>query len=185
MKTCTSCKETKEVSEFPKSKQCKSGIFPHCKTCNTARSTAWAKAHPERYRETQRLVQAEYRAKHPEKIAAKYKRWRDSHIESARERVRLWIAADPQRDVAKKHRRRARLKGSGGDFTSSEARELRASYLGRCVYCFEATKTELDHVIPVASGGSSDINNIAPACSHCNRSKGSKSLLQFMMRKAG
>lgn len=39
-----------------------------------------------------------------------------------------------------------------------------------CVYCGEPATT-LDHVIPVAAGGTNDDNNLVPACGNCNSSK--------------
>ena len=33
---------------------------------------------------------------------------------------------------------------------------------------------EIDHVIPRCRGGSSDLDNLAIACRHCNRSKGGR-----------
>ena len=34
------------------------------------------------------------------------------------------------------------------------------------------TVTEVDHVIPVAKGGTDDPSNLVPACGPCNRAKG-------------
>ena len=50
----------------------------------------------------------------------------------------------------------------------------------RCVYC-GATATEaklvVDHVLPVADGGSDEIANLATACWDCNAGKGGRPLL--------
>lgn len=50
----------------------------------------------------------------------------------------------------------------------------RAKFL--CEYCHTAEKWQyvpftVDHVIPVAKGGNSDLENLALACFHCNRRK--------------
>jgi hypothetical protein len=51
----------------------------------------------------------------------------------------------------------------------------------RCVYCGdEDGPFDHDHLFPVSRGGSDDPNNIVIACASCNRSKGAKSLLEWM-----
>lgn len=50
----------------------------------------------------------------------------------------------------------------------------------RCVYCGatkEDSPLEIDHVIPVSRGGTSDIGNLVAACKPCNRGKRAKSLV--------
>ena len=43
---------------------------------------------------------------------------------------------------------------------------------GVCHYCGRKTKElTMDHVIPIARGGTSTKGNIVPACSKCNQSK--------------
>lgn len=50
----------------------------------------------------------------------------------------------------------------------------RAKYL--CEYCHTSEKWQyvpftIDHVIPIAQGGSDELDNLALACFHCNRQK--------------
>lgn len=48
---------------------------------------------------------------------------------------------------------------------------LKAVFLGfRCHYCGEKATTK-DHYIPTALGGTSDVNNLVPACNECNLMK--------------
>ncbi len=62
-----------------------------------------------------------------------------------------------------------------------KARKLRKSQWwlsqlskGICHYCkrsYPATQLTMDHVLPIARGGTSTQGNIVPACSSCNRDK--------------
>lgn len=52
MKTCKSCHESKELSEFPKNG--KSGVHPHCKPCYAAKAREDRKLNVEKYRESEK-----------------------------------------------------------------------------------------------------------------------------------
>lgn len=62
-----------------------------------------------------------------------------------------------------------------------KARELRKTgwwknlvAQGRCHYCekkFKPSELTMDHVTPIARGGTSVKSNVVPACSACNRDK--------------
>lgn len=50
-----------------------------------------------------------------------------------------------------------------------------------CLYCGTSDgPIELDHIHPVVRGGSDDLENLRPACRACNRSKGSKTLEEWL-----
>lgn len=55
--------------------------------------------------------------------------------------------------------------------------EIRKS--GPCVYC--GNKSEcVDHIFPLARGGTEHIENLVPACLKCNTSKGDKLLTEWI-----
>lgn len=59
-------------------------------------------------------------------------------------------------------------------------RELRARLCSYCLEPLSADNRHLDHVQPLADGGLHDDSNIIACCSPCNRSKGRKSLIQWI-----
>jgi 5-methylcytosine-specific restriction endonuclease McrA len=74
-------------------------------------------------------------------------------------------------DHTAKHRAKSR--------TLSTARRAEIYYRDnkKCYICdiqLTINEIELDHIVPVVLGGSSDPSNIACSCRPCNRSKGSK-----------
>lgn len=62
---------------------------------------------------------------------------------------------------------------------------------GRCWYCgvklkkhapprsYNRHRFHVDHLIPLSGGGSGDLPNLVPACSHCNLGKCARSLDEF------
>lgn len=79
------------------------------------------------------------------------------------------------------NRRRVRMLGAGGSFTSDEWNILLDAYDDLCTYCGEEPPEGLvaEHVIPLSRGGTNSIENILPACKKCNSSKGAKTLHEW------
>lgn len=53
---------------------------------------------------------------------------------------------------------------------------------GRCAYCgveMLISDATIDHIIPVASGGTEDLDNLTLACETCNHNKGAMSAEEF------
>ena len=64
-------------------------------------------------------------------------------------------------------------------------RELRAVVFERdgyvCTYCGDAAANlECDHIVPVIKGGPSVLSNLTTACFRCNRSKGRKTVEEWL-----
>ena len=81
-------------------------------------------------------------------------------------------------------RRRARLKGARGSYTTAEWEALLAQH-DRCPMCRRRweeiepppnreTAVTVDHIVPISKGGSNTIDNIQPLCFSCNSAKGNK-----------
>lgn len=53
----------------------------------------------------------------------------------------------------------------------------------RCTYCGDTDGPfDLDHIYPVSRGGTNDPSNLTLACAACNRSKGAKTLREWIGR---
>jgi len=89
---------------------------------------------------------------------------------AGKERRRRWQKANPINGAVNAQRRRARIKNANGEM-SYKAILDRISYWGhRCWICGDKA-TEIDHIIPIAKGGSNWPSNIRPICSTCNKIK--------------
>lgn len=60
--------------------------------------------------------------------------------------------------------------------------KLRAQILsiGSCAACGETENLEVDHIVPIARGGSNDRNNLQCLCNPCNRKKFQMTMTEFM-----
>ncbi len=115
-----------------------------------------------------RRQQREYYERNKLQRIEAVKKYQAAHAEEQRPLKRVRAA-----------RRRSRVQTNGGTFTRQQWLARLAYYGHRCAYC-RAPVTErsahIDHIIPIAHGGTSWPANLAPACQKCNLSKGTKRL---------
>lgn len=94
----------------------------------------------------------------------------------------MWAKRHPDRKRAVENRRRARKYAAGGSYTASDIAELFKHQRGRCAYCPTAlTKKNrhIDHIEPIARGGTNDRSNLQLLCQPCNSSKGARDPIVF------
>jgi len=139
--------------------------------------------HPDRVVNSGRL----YRATNPEQAAQASQLYhaknRDVLNESARVYSKEWYEEHKARALAHWRTRRARLAGAEGAHTNEEFRIVCQEFDFCCIYCgrseIEIGQLTEDHIVPLIRGGSNSIENIAPACSLCNASKGDKTMEEY------
>src|SRR5437899_2840801 len=123
--------------------------------------------------------------RNPEKARAAMRRWRQRHPDAHAAQSRALYARDPKRFQARTdaspnrpsvrramhERRRARAAGAGPSFTAAEWTALVETYGNRCAYDGAPGPLHADHRVPLARGGTNEIQNILPACARCNLRK--------------
>lgn len=127
-------------------------------------------------------------ALNPEESREKARRWYMKGIEKKRARERAWQKAHPIAFKIKAAKYRARKAGNGGAHTAAEWLALCWGSHWRCAYCgagpLADRRATQDHKIPIARGGSDDIENIAVSCGFCNSRKGILTDIEFLARLA-
>lgn len=119
-----------------------------------------------RDKKKRRQLALKWRAENPERnkelARVGTKRWRVKHPEKAREG---W------------HKRRARERNARGSFSAADLREIRKLQRNRCARCRKSLKhkkAHVDHIIPLAKGGTNDRTNIQLLCAPCNLTKAAR-----------
>lgn len=201
-KRCTKCGETKLLSQM---KQNRGQASSWCKACAAAGTRRYVAQHREEvltkkrewhYTNRDRILmqKAEYRETRREELRAKARAYaadripllvakararRQANPGPSRAYHRAWNSAHPEVMRAIQQRRRTRERGNGGSFTAAEWEALVVQYGRRCLMCGKQEpeiKLTIDHVIPIAQGGSNNVSNLQPLCSTCNKRKGAKIL---------
>lgn len=150
-KVCSSCGEIKPRREYNKNKSVVDGLTAFCRGCASLRKTKWAFQNADKLAAYDKL----YREQNPDRVSA---------IASAR---------------------RARMYGNGGSHTAEEVQELYQMQGGICAnpYCcadLGTRKKHLDHMQPIARGGSDNIENLQWLCSTCNHRKHAKTVEEWL-----
>ena len=115
--------------------------------------------------------QKKYSSEHKEHIAEYGKQWNENNRERKNELGRK-----------AKHKRRAKLKSNGGEYTLEQWQECLEFFDYKCAYSgAELTKdnTNIEHIIPISKGGTNNIYNIVPALDTVNKSKGGKDMHEW------
>lgn len=110
-----------------------------------------------------------YREANRERRAQQSSAWREKNME----RLRAYRAAHIEDYRAAMRRYKARKRAATGSHTGDDIRAQYARQRGRCYYCGKRVrdKYDVDHVIPLALGGSDGPENLVVACVSCNRKK--------------
>jgi len=160
-----------------------------CRPCRLVTAKRWRQENPDKRAEYHKR----YAEKYPEKIAAKSKRWdsanparrknneaswRKSNVDRCKANRAKWKECNRDRLKIYSHNRRA--KSSGGRLSIDIVDRLMHKQGGRCVYCkVELDTRHIDHIMPIALGGTNTDDNVQLLCPPCNLSKGAKHPLDF------
>ncbi len=195
-KTCGTCHAEKPLAGFYRSKTTKDGHASRCIECTKSALAVYRAENAERIKETRRLYNAknksavneysrQYHAKNRTERVAKIAEYRRNNPDKLRLAKSRWNQAHPEAvramDMAKTHRRRTRKRENG-------VYRIDQGYLVRllnqpCFYCGENGNMTLDHVVPIARGGTHGIGNLVPACRSCNSSKNDRFITEWKRKK--
>jgi 5-methylcytosine-specific restriction endonuclease McrA len=163
-KVCTKCGVEKSVEDFSRRSNRPSGRASACKVCDSARGRKRAKENPERHRENAR-------------------RWRERNPGRAAEHQVAWVERNYDQHLAvaryRAHERRAQVRNPDEDTRTY----MVIAEGDPCAYC-GGPGGSLDHISSLVDGGQHDWTNLTGACQRCNKSKGAKPLLEYLLYRS-
>lgn len=138
---------------------------------NRRRVREWAKANPEKAREAHRRK----RKLRPEHYREMWARWAQKNPQSRKNATKRWQERNPDKVRANWQRRRAREYDA---FVAEVIlQEIWDRDEGRCGICGKSIgdgPVHLDHILPLAAGGTHEPDNVQLAHPFCNQSKGAR-----------
>ena len=181
MKNCKQCGEEKPLSDYAKGKKNLDGHRPICKTCtkeyaakyrleNAEKRKKAQDAWREKNLEQQRVYKQNYYLENKESVTARVDAWREKNPDI----YRTWF-----------ENRRARKLAVGGKLTLGLSFKLFELQKGKCACCKKPLGSDyhMDHIIPLALGGSNTDDNIQLLRAKCNKQKGAKHPIDFMQQR--
>lgn len=142
-------------------------------TKGLARSKRWAVLNPERVEASVKR----WRAANADKWRESNRRSKQANQQKYTDTQRADYALNPEKYRVVERKRRAQMKGSGGTHTVADLAEIFAAQGGRCAYCRADLKRRakhVDHIQPLALGGSNGRANLQYLCQPCNQSKSAR-----------
>jgi 5-methylcytosine-specific restriction endonuclease McrA len=106
----------------------------------------------------------------PEQIRQYMRAWCKKNREYVNAKSREWGRKNKDKKLANCRARRAKGPMIGAD----EWAGLLAKFGSKCLRCGATERLEMDHVVPVAKGGTHSLDNLQVLCRTCNASKGAR-----------
>ena len=182
MKSCCTCKQSKDPSFFSRNKSREDGLQDRCKECvrNVRREKRIAAGlvvmGPKQTKE-ERLA----RAREYNRISQRSRKRRQENYEHVLEIERASRTKNKEKQRPFKNERqmrRARIQKEKSFLILPK--ELKKLYNQPCLFCNSKENQSIDHVIPLSRGGTHSIGNLITLCRSCNSKKSNKFMIEYM-----
>lgn len=181
MKSCTKCNQNKPLEEFKTDKRRQTGKAEICKPCSRSRCLEWRKENLVHIQ----LYESSEKRKEKEKIRERKRKLFKQFVDPEKHRIynKLWEKANPEKLRTNWRNKRARKRAAEGKHSFKDIDKLIILQKNRCAYCkktFLKTKRHVDHIIPLARGGSNWPHNLQLLCQLCNLKKHDHDPISFV-----
>jgi len=191
-KMCSACRKVKPFEKFTKNKTKSNGYDSLCLECNSLRARKWNKNNSVK----KKNIDKKYREKNKERLKDKSRKYYNenrnaiinknkTYYKCNKEEVKARVSKYGKTNVGKEVKRNSqgkrRSKCKETDITTEWLLELKKN-TKRCVICgIELTDNKcdnqynLDHIVPLCSGGPHVKENVRYICRACNLSRPKRS----------
>lgn len=176
VRVCNYCKESKPIEDFLPKKPTR------CRVCYNTYMREWSRRNKET---VNARVLKHYYLNRDAKIATR-KEWYKNNFDRHHATVKKWKLENPEKALilTRRGNQTRRLRMKSNTVFKISTKETKRLYSKPCFYCGNVGQIELDHVVPIARGGSHGIGNLVPACKSCNASKGAQLLIEWKLNSA-
>lgn len=210
-KICGVCKALKQSNEYGRNARNKDGLQTACKACthsylvayheqNKANAKVRNAANYAGNKEARNAASRQWRESNKERAVelgrAYYQQNKDRLLEKSNERYQgkgeeirarlaAYRAANPETRRAIDARMRAKRKSAPGSHTAADISKLMKLQRGKCIVCKCDIRNSyhVDHIEPLARGGSNDRDNLQLLCPPCNKRKHARDPIEFMNKQ--
>ena len=189
MKFCIKCQVVTERDISGRCKPCRSVYSAkHYKENihkERERSAMNRHANLDKARDRERRSSAKYYALNADLVRERQSTYRNSNREMLRERMSKWKRKNPEKVRINWQNRRAMKVVNGGRLSACLADKLLKLQRGKCACCGLSlgNNYHLDHIMPLALGGTNTDDNIQLLRSECNMQKNAKHPVDFMRQR--
>jgi 5-methylcytosine-specific restriction endonuclease McrA len=131
------------------------------------KSRLWAINHPEQKKKNFQL----WLSQNLSRFRAVNKAWRKAHPELVAGYVKKWSSNNKSQECAQESKRRARIKNAVGTWSHYDIEKIMSVLGVNCLCCGAQQHIHIDHIIPLAKGGSNGPLNLQLLCRSCNCKK--------------
>ncbi len=152
-----------------------------CKPCAKASTLKYYEKNKSKFI----LNSAKYYAANKDRLLAGMKEYRKKYPEKAAASCASWQARNPDAIKIIASNRRSRILDSGGVLSKGLVEKLMVLQKGKCPCCREPLGEDrhLDHIQPLARGGSNTDDNMQLLHQRCNNQKWAKHPIDFMQER--
>lgn len=170
------------------------------RAANAEKIKEWAASYAEKNKDVLRQRVYSYRAKNPSAARAINAKWAAKNSEYLRVKNANWYSLNREKVAAKasnyrkmnpdkvrlfRHNRKARINSSGGVLSKGLLNRLFKLQKGICPCCRKplGKNYHMDHIIPLAKGGTNTDDNIQLLRQKCNAQKAARHPVDFMQSR--
>lgn len=126
-----------------------------------------------------------YYVEHREQIVARKSEFRRNNLEYIKAQHKTWREKNRERYSEIKRRAKHKRRSATGDLSIGIISKLKQLQRNKCACCSEPLNDDyqLDHILPLALGGTNTDDNVQLLKTQCNRAKHAKHPIDYMQSK--
>lgn len=182
---CQACVRARTAARYASDPLRASLAMAAYRAANPEQEKLRVRAYREANKAKRNAANAVWRAENPEKVKSSQDAYHAKNPGKANKKSSDWREKNPAQVRIQRHNRRALVLSAGGSLSKGLLAKLFELQKGMCPCCKQplGDKYHMDHVMPLALGGTNTDDNIQLLRATCNQKKHAKHPVDFMQAK--